>query len=489
MLEGGIDGGDDFTPSLMPNGDDNGLMFAPSCHPKNDTAQKCFDASNNKICQHQIEQVSLNELGQYVQFPSRWWHRGYYAITSGVMYITAQLFCTAAQDGESWSGHTRTRNQSRREGRITGEGIESFSRDVKDNWETTYSDSLYRPSKAFDGDQIDRTTNRHLQDETFRNIPKMNALVTEFENSNRELRVHSVWLIKKTKENKGFQGWHRDFHLSTNGIIATIVVNVGVYPSVADDDYTLKPPSPAADNSSAGDDKYPQKPPSPAAEESSPTTDEYPQKKQPSQAAYAGVSSSRRKKKTKTVEYNLPKYIGNTGEERRDKDFRFKGEIPPPREKSKRLAKLTPVEDEKMDESKDNGNPGDALKSSSNDVNRTTKMDEKYVTFYPPSHHQPPENDSDNYYDASTSTDSDYNDNDGTTKDSDNYDPVEAAMAQRVSKRLHKFLPPSTAPPYRVRETMFRKPPAGEKPRRKGVRERKDVSEAAGRGKTSKRGG
>jgi hypothetical protein len=294
----------------------------------------------------------------------------------------------------------------------------------------------------------------------------MNALVTEFENSNRELRVHSVWLIKKTKENKGFQGWHRDFHLSTNGIIATIVVNVGVYPSVADDDYTLKPPSPAADNSSAGDDKYPQKPPSPAAEESSPTTDEYPQKKQPSQAAYAGLSPSRRKKISpmkklkKDAMANFPNYIGNTGEERRDKDFRFKGEIPPPREKSKRLAKLTPVEDEKMDESKDNGNPGDALKSSSNDVNRTTKMDEKYVTFYPPSHHQPPENDSDNYYDASTSTDSDYNDNDGTTKDSDN-----------------------------VRETMFRKPPAGEKPRRKGVRERKDVSEAAGRGKTSKRGG
>jgi hypothetical protein len=75
------------------------------------------------------------------------------------------------------------------------------------------------------------------------------------------------------------------------------------------------------------------------------------------------------------------------------------------------------------------------------------------------------------------------------TKDSDNDDPVEAAMAQRVSKCLHKFLPPSTAPPYRVRERMFLKPPAGAKPIRGGGGEREDVSEAGGRGKNSKRGG
>jgi hypothetical protein len=90
--------------------------------------------------------------------------------------------------------------------------------------------------------------------------------------------------------------------------------------------------------------------------------------------------------------------------------------------------------------------------------------------------------------DASTSGDTISNDK-GNTNDSDNVDAVEAAIAQRVSKRLHAFLPPTTAPPYWVRERMFLKPPAGAKPIRGGVGERKDVSEAAGRGNTSKRGG
>ena len=55
----------------------------------------------------------------------------------------------------------------------------------------------------------------------------MNALVTAFEIASRHLQVRSVWLIKKTMDNHGFQGWHRDFYLDTN-VIATILVNVGV---------------------------------------------------------------------------------------------------------------------------------------------------------------------------------------------------------------------------------------------------------------------
>ena len=33
-------------------------------------------------------------------------------------------------------------------------------------------------------------------------------------------------MIEKTKENNGFQGWHRDFYLGTE-VTTTIVVNVG----------------------------------------------------------------------------------------------------------------------------------------------------------------------------------------------------------------------------------------------------------------------
>ena len=33
-------------------------------------------------------------------------------------------------------------------------------------------------------------------------------------------------MIEKSKENDGFQGWHRDFYLGTE-VTTTIVVNVG----------------------------------------------------------------------------------------------------------------------------------------------------------------------------------------------------------------------------------------------------------------------
>ncbi len=80
----------------------------------------------------------------------------------------------------------------------------------------------------FDGDAINPLTNRHLQDESFRSVPKMNELVAVFESKYTHLRVKSVWLIKKAKNNGGFQhSWHRDFYLGAD-IIAMIVINVGV---------------------------------------------------------------------------------------------------------------------------------------------------------------------------------------------------------------------------------------------------------------------
>ena len=179
------------TPTLLNDHDDNGLWFAPMCPSTNDTPSKCFNTSLVKKCLHMIRKVSLCQLGQYVIFPSRWWHRGYYTINSGLMYVTAQLFCTAAMSMDSSSRHTRTQNAE---------------------------------LKA-----IDPCNNRHLRENTFRNIKELNVLVQTFEAAHSELNVHSVWIIRKTKCNMGFQDWHRDFYLSTSGIIATIVVNVGVY--------------------------------------------------------------------------------------------------------------------------------------------------------------------------------------------------------------------------------------------------------------------
>ncbi len=44
--------------------------------------KKCFNTLKEKICKHKVEQVELNHVGQYVIFPARFWHKGYYQITS-----------------------------------------------------------------------------------------------------------------------------------------------------------------------------------------------------------------------------------------------------------------------------------------------------------------------------------------------------------------------------------------------------------------------
>ena len=51
-------------------------------------------------------------------------------------------------------------------------------------------------------------------------------LVKYFEDNYTHLKVHSVWIIEKSRENDGFQRWHRDFYLGTE-VTTTIVVNVG----------------------------------------------------------------------------------------------------------------------------------------------------------------------------------------------------------------------------------------------------------------------
>ncbi len=110
--------------------------------------------------------------------------------------------------------------------RLPFQDVRGVSHDVQNNWETTYSELIFCPSKAFDG-PINPSTNRHLQKDTFGREPKMKTFVNVFETSYRHARVNSIWLIKKSKENGGFQSWHRDFFLGTD-IIATIMVNVGV---------------------------------------------------------------------------------------------------------------------------------------------------------------------------------------------------------------------------------------------------------------------
>ncbi len=214
----------DTSESRHSNG--NGIILGPDC--KADKDDTCFTSSNEQICHHQVTRVELNQAGDYIVFPSRFYHCGYYRINPNMTYYTAQLFSTLVLDNaaDAWQNVTRKVNTTILQGQVEESSVRELTDNIHANWDTTYSVNLCPPAKMFGGDKIDATKNRHILRATFPNVPKISELVKYFENKYNHLEVCSVWLIEKSRENDGFQGWHRDFFLGTE-VTTTIVVNVG----------------------------------------------------------------------------------------------------------------------------------------------------------------------------------------------------------------------------------------------------------------------
>jgi hypothetical protein len=184
--------------------DGNGIILAPDC--KADKDNTCFTSSNEKICGHQVTRVELDQAGNYIVFPSQFYHLGYYRIDSSITYYTAQLFCTLVLDNaaDTWQNVTRKVNTTILQGHVEESSMRELTDDIHANRDTTYSVNLFLPAKKFGGDKIDATKNRHILRATFPNVPKISELVKYFENKYNHLEVRSVWLIKKSRENDGF---------------------------------------------------------------------------------------------------------------------------------------------------------------------------------------------------------------------------------------------------------------------------------------------
>jgi hypothetical protein len=98
--------------------------------------------------------------------------------------------------------------------------------DLNNNWGIHYSNPKYRPCKTFSGGPVDRTSNRQICKKHFTQVPLLKNLVDTFETIFPHLSIDLVWLLTKSKEGDGFQGWHKDFSLG-KPITKTIVINVG----------------------------------------------------------------------------------------------------------------------------------------------------------------------------------------------------------------------------------------------------------------------
>ncbi len=98
--------------------------------------------------------------------------------------------------------------------------------DLINNWNICYSNPDYRPCKTFSSGIVDRMSNRKIYKKHFTQVPLLMTLVDTFETMFPYLSVDLVWLLRKSKEGDGFQGWHKDFLLG-KWITKTIVTNVG----------------------------------------------------------------------------------------------------------------------------------------------------------------------------------------------------------------------------------------------------------------------
>ena len=208
--------------------DGNGIIFAPECKSNDDN--RCFTSSNVKTCKHKEMTVPLDHVGNYVKFPARVHHHGYYNIHSNMTYYTAQLFCTPPLTNvHVWQNVTRRVNTEIKSGNMDEFCMTELTNDLRDNWDSTYALHKFPPSREFGGNKIDARKNRHIKRGAWiidGKLRRIADLVGYFEQKFSNVEVSSVWLIEKSSRDDGFQGWHRDVFLGTN-ITTTIVVNVG----------------------------------------------------------------------------------------------------------------------------------------------------------------------------------------------------------------------------------------------------------------------
>jgi hypothetical protein len=78
------------------------------------------------------------------------------------------------------------------QGRMIELRLTQLTQDIHDNWDTMYSVIVFSPAKAFDGEKIDATKNRHIPSVMFLGVPLIAELVKFFEDKYTHLEVRSV---------------------------------------------------------------------------------------------------------------------------------------------------------------------------------------------------------------------------------------------------------------------------------------------------------
>ena len=116
--------------------DNNGLFFAPDCN------DLCF--LRDRECNHNHRQASLNKVGEYVVFPSMWYHHGYFSVKRRKTVIQAQLFAMPTRNPTAQrSTRFTTKMDAFIHGRIDRCILDELTKDLVGNWNATYFAALF----------------------------------------------------------------------------------------------------------------------------------------------------------------------------------------------------------------------------------------------------------------------------------------------------------------------------------------------------------
>ncbi len=84
--------------------------------------------------------------------------------------------------------------------------------------------SQFKPCPYLQYLDVNPESNQQIERADFDKVPLIEKLAHMFKEIFPYITVVQVWLIRKSKEEHGFQGWHQD---KVGNITCTIMVNLG----------------------------------------------------------------------------------------------------------------------------------------------------------------------------------------------------------------------------------------------------------------------
>jgi hypothetical protein len=155
-----------------------------------------------KLCAHPIDQIMLNDVGDYVIFSSNCFHRGYFSIQMDSIYYTAQMFATPSEKTLEEAFPTSRNTTIMKNQKVNVRCIVCNSQNSvtisKKIGKTQNTKEKIETGKKFDGQQINPSQHRHIFRKHFYLLKQLNAFVRTVESLHSHITIDSIWIMAKS---------------------------------------------------------------------------------------------------------------------------------------------------------------------------------------------------------------------------------------------------------------------------------------------------